>query len=112
MHLMCTWVAGVIAWQVCTQRRVCDDTSTLSHHPEFIFIQFVPTHNASIPPTDEHYVASLLVSLGQEHECNCVSVSFSDWGQGGAHPRSWTTAELNTSTLQFMRCGWCAKMHL
>lgn len=58
---------------------------------------------APLKRADEHYVASLLVSLGQEHECNCASASFSDWRQGGAHPRSWSIGELNTSTLHFMR---------
>lgn len=49
-------------------------------------------------------MASLLVSLGEETNCNCASVSFSDWSAGGAHPRSWGIDSVDWATMHYLRC--------
>ena len=53
---------------------------------------------------DEHYVPTLLAYLGKDQETDCWGFLVNvDWSRGGAHPRTYSTQDIDVSRCAFLQ---------
>ena len=48
--------------------------------------------------SDEHYFPTVLASAGLDDECscNCYGIAYTDWSEKGAHPKSFSRADVSS----------------
>ena len=57
--------------------------------------------------SDEHYIPTLLATAGEDNATDCLGYYVNvDWTKGGAHPRTYTEADVAPALFGTLRAAW------